>query len=95
MNALASMPDGFMIKAFLLKNRAEVEGMLDREYDEEAVWKMFQNDVDAANKRADEAESRADKAESRADKAESRADEAEARLKEVLAELAELKKAAN
>ena len=88
MNALASMPDGFMIKAFLLKNRAEVEGMLDREYDEEAVWKMFQNDVDAANKRADEAESRADKAESRAD-------EAEARLKEVLAELAELKKAAN
>ena len=88
MNALASMPDGFMIKAFLLKNRAEVEGMLDREYDEEAVWKMFQNDVDAANKRADEAESRADKAESRAD-------EVEARLKEVLAELAELKKAAN
>ncbi len=51
--------------------------MLDTEFNEEEVWKMFQNDVDAEKKRADEAEARAN--------------DAEAKLRDALAEIARLK----
>ena len=60
--------------------------MLDTEFNEEEVWQMFQNDVDAERKRADEAETRADEAEAERD-------EAKQQLKEALAELERLKTA--
>lgn len=98
--AVDEMPEDFAIREFLIVNKEEVEGMLDTEFNEEEVWQMFQNDVDAERKRADEAEARADEAEaerdkakSERDKAKSERDEAKQQLKEALAELERLKTA--
>ena len=79
--AINEMPKDFAIKEFLIVNKEEVEGMLDTEFNEEEVWQMFQNDVDAERKRADEAEAERD--------------EVKQQLKEALAELERLRTAAN
>lgn len=84
--AINEMPEEFAIRKFLIVNKEEVEGMLDTEFNEEEVWQMFQNDVDAERKRADEAETRANEAETRADEAETRANEAKTRADEAEAE---------
>ncbi len=69
--AINDMPDGFFIKEFLLMHRAEVKGMLDREYNEAEVMELFKEEgreEERANTmkeklRADSAEQRADRAE--------------------------------
>lgn len=42
--AIDEMPDGFVIKGFLLANRAEVKNMCLTEYDEEKVMQMFKEE---------------------------------------------------
>ena len=44
--ALAEMPDEFMIKKFLLLNKAEVKGMFLTEYDQEKVLEQERRDVE-------------------------------------------------
>lgn len=84
--AINTMPVDFAIREFLIVNKEEVEGMLDTEFNEEEVWQMFQNDVDAERKRADEAEAERDKAEAERD-------EVKQQLQDALAEIARLKAA--
>ncbi len=105
--SIASMPDDFDIKDFLLENRKEVEGMLDTEYNEEEVLSAFQRDVDEEKKRADEQMKRADAAEAelgetKAELGETKTklgeltdkmDEMAAQLREAMAEIAHLKAA--
>ena len=42
--SLTDMPDDYVIKPFLLKNKAEVESMLDTEYNEAEVMALFKAD---------------------------------------------------
>ncbi len=43
-DAVQAMPDGFLLKKFLTANMKEVEGMLDREYNEEEVYELFKEE---------------------------------------------------
>lgn len=45
--AVQAMPDDFLIKAFILKHKAEVEGMLDTEYNVEEVKELFKEEARA------------------------------------------------
>ena len=78
--AIDDLPEDYLIKGFLAIHKSEVEGMLDREYDEENVKELFQIEVEREKQRADEAETRADEAETRAEVAEKRVAELEALL---------------
>ena len=92
--AISVMPDDYSIKEFLVIHRAEVLGMLARDYSEEEIRELFMEDGRKEERANTEAERvRADKAESRADKAESRADKAEAENKVLREEIARLKAA--
>ena len=42
--AIQAMPDNFGIKSFVSKHKAEVEGMLDTEYNEEEVKELFKEE---------------------------------------------------
>ena len=73
--SIQSMPEQFGIKSFVLKHKAEVEGMLDTEYNEAEVKELFKEEGRAEERVNTERERR-------------RADEAEARVKALEAELA-------
>jgi len=89
--AVSSMPKDYVLRSFIVKNQAEVIGMLDTEYNEAEVRELFMEDGRAEErintkrekKRADKAEARANEEKARADKAE----EENKRLKEELAKL--------
>lgn len=66
--ALRIMPHDYMIRSFLSKNKAEIMGILDTEYNENKIRELFMEDgrreervkTEEQRKRADEAEARAD-----------------------------------
>ena len=78
--ALDSMPKDYEIRQFLIKHRAEVVGMLDREYNEENIRELFMED----GRREERANTERER---------TRAETAEARIKELEAELAKVNKA--
>ncbi len=87
--AIRSMPDGFGIKGFVSKHKAEVEGMLDTEYNEAEVKELFKEEGRAEERENTRRErKRAEDAVRRADNEKKRADEAEARVKVLEAQLA-------
>ncbi|HAG69999.1 MAG TPA: hypothetical protein DCL38_08500 [Lachnospiraceae bacterium] len=81
--AIELMPDDFVIKGFLMKHKAEVEGMLDTEYKEAEIRELFMEDgraqeranTERERKRADEECERADQERKRADEECERADQ--------------------
>ena len=88
--AIGDMPGDFLIKSFLAKHKAEVEGMLDTEYNEAEIRELFMEDgraeerinteresrrADQESKRADEESKRADQESRRADQESERADQ--------------------
>ncbi len=77
--AIRSMPDDFGIKGFVSKHKAEVEGMLDTEYNEAEVKELFKEEGRAEGR----AEERVNTERER-----KRADAAEARVKALEAQLA-------
>jgi hypothetical protein len=58
--ALADSSDDFVLKPFLEKNKAKVDGMLLDLYNEENFHKMYKYDIERAKAEAAEAEARAD-----------------------------------
>lgn len=80
--ALEAMPADFGIHQFLMTNRAEVIGMLDREYNEDNIRELFMED----GRREERANTERER--ERADSERERADKAEARIKELEAQLA-------
>ena len=75
---LAEAPKDFVLKSFLEKNKWEVEGMLDTEYNEEKIRELFMED----GRREERANTEREKA---------RADAAEAESKKLKAELDKLR----
>jgi len=54
--ALDEMPEDYVIRSWLLKNRAEVKRMCITEYDERKVKRSFEREAQRERERADEAE---------------------------------------
>jgi len=79
--ALKSMDDSFIIRGFLIRNRAEVKGMLDTEYNEAEVMEMFKEEAREEGREEERANTL--KAEKRAAEAELRAERAEKMLREM------------
>ncbi len=94
--AIGDMPGDFLIKSFLVKHKAEVEGMLDTEYNEAEIRELFMEDgraeerinTERESRRADQESRRADQESRRADEQSLRADKAEERIRELEALLA-------
>ncbi len=79
--AIDEMPEDFLIKGFIMKNRAEVKDMCLTEYDEEQAHEWFREEGREEERTNTERErQRADTEAARADTAEARADTAEAEL---------------
>ena len=90
--ALEAMPEDYRIRQFLIVNRAEVIGMLDREYDEDKIRKLFMEDGRREERINTERErQRADSEHERADSEHERALKAEARVRELEEQLAAAK----
>ena len=84
-DAVSSMPKDYVLRSFIVKNQAEVIGMLDTEYNEAEVRELFMEDGRAEERINTRREKK------RADKAEARADKAEAEIKKLKEEIAQLK----
>ena len=84
-DAASSMPKDYVLRSFIVKNQAEVIGMLDTEYNEAEVRELFMEDGRAEERINTRREKK------RADKAEARAKEAEEESKRLKEELAKLK----
>ena len=65
--ALAESSDDFILKSFLEKNKAEVDGMLLDLYTEENFHKMYKADIAREKEKADAAVAHANAVEARAD----------------------------
>ena len=89
--ALAESSDDFILKSFLEKNKAEVDGMLLDLYTEENFHKMYKADIAREKEKADAAEAHAKKVEARANAIEARADALEAENKKLQEELKKLR----
>jgi hypothetical protein len=87
--AVNYMPKDYVIKSFIVKNQAEVIGMLDTEYNEAEVRELFMEDG-RAEERVNTAREKA-----RADEEKQRADLAEKEIEKLKAEVARLKAQAN
>ena len=84
-DAVKYMPADFMIKPFLIKNQAEVKGMLSTEYNEAEIRELFMEDG-----RAEERENTA-REKARADAEKARADAAEEENRKLKEELAKVR----
>jgi len=84
-NALKAMDDSFIIKEFLVKNRSEVKGMLDTEYNEAEVMELFKEEAREEGREEGREEERVNtlREKARADNAERRAERAEKMLREM------------
>ena len=83
-DAVKFMPADFLIKPFLIKNQAEVKGMLSTEYNEAEIRELFMEDG-----RAEERENTA-REKARADAEKDRADAAEEEIRKLKEELAKV-----
>jgi len=91
--ALKAMDDSFIIKEFMVKNRSEVKGMLDTEYNEAEVMELFKEEAREEGREEGRKEGRKEGREEerantlrekkRADTAEKRAERAEKMLREM------------
>lgn len=92
--AIASMPESYVIKAFIDKHRAEVEGMLDTEYNEAEVLEIVKYNARKEGREEGREEERAntERERARADAAEERADSAEERIRILEEQLAALQR---
>ena len=79
-----SIPNDFVIRDLLIRNRAEVYGMLDTEYNEAEIRELFMEDG-----RAEERENTA-REKARADAEKDRADAAEEEIRKLKEELAKV-----
>ncbi len=85
--AIDSMPNNYVIKAFIKKHRAEVKRMLDTEYNEEKVLEVVR--LAALKEGREEERANTERERARADAECKRADAAEERIKILEAKLAE------
>ena len=86
--AVDEMPDDFLIKKFLLGNRAEVKSMCLTEYNEAETMQKFKEEGRAEERKNTERERlRAEKEQERAEKEQKRAEKAEAEIKLLREEL--------
>ena len=81
------MPDDYKLKSFLKSQRAEVKGMLETEYNEEKIRRMF---LAEGRHLAEQERQRAEAAEAKVNIEKARADAAEARIKELESKLASI-----
>ena len=91
-DAVKYMPADFMIKPFLIKNQAEVKGMLSTEYNEAEIRELFMEDGRAEERENTAREkARADAEKDRADAEKDRADAAEEEIRKLKEELAKVR----